>query len=52
MMRKLYKKEKICRFHLTNSIPFSVRFHYVLHKGDEANEKINLAWDLKSLFKI
>jgi hypothetical protein len=42
-MRQLYKKEKKCRFYLSKSIPFSVRFLYVVHKGDEDNQKINLA---------
>ena len=43
MVRQLYKKEKKCRYHLTKSIPFSVRFFYVMQKGDEDNEKINIA---------
>ena len=52
MVRRLYKKEKKCRFHLTKSIPFAVRFLYVLRKGDKDNEKIMRAYKNRNYFSI
>ena len=40
-MGRLYKKEKKCRFHQTEPIPFALSFSYPLKKGGEDNERIS-----------
>ena len=43
MIKRLYKKEKRCRFHQTGRISFSARFYYPMPKGHKGNQKISNA---------
>jgi len=45
MITRLYKKEKICRFHQSKPIPFQVCFQHPLLKGAEGNENISNAYN-------
>ena len=40
MISRLYKKEKVCRFHQSKPIAFFARYYYPTKKNGEDNQKI------------